>query len=166
MSRLDSFIRRLEAQRACLDHAVALVRGRAGPALELGLGNGRSFDHLRTRMPERPIHVIEREPNPHPLCRPPDGRLHVGELEALLPRVVALLGAPPVLVHSDIGTGDATRNQRVAGVIAALLPDVLAPDAVVISDQALASPHLAALALPDGVAPGRYFLYRLTRARA
>ena len=30
MSRLDSFIRRLQAQRACLDHAVQLVGAEAG----------------------------------------------------------------------------------------------------------------------------------------
>ncbi|MGH7040351.1 MAG: class I SAM-dependent methyltransferase, partial [Stellaceae bacterium] len=30
MSRLDSFIRRLKAQRACLDHAALLVRALAG----------------------------------------------------------------------------------------------------------------------------------------
>ena len=40
MSRLDSVIRRLQAQRACLDRAVDLVRDLPGPVLELGLGNG------------------------------------------------------------------------------------------------------------------------------
>ena len=47
MSRLDSFIRRLEAQRACLDRAAALIAGIDGAVLELGLGNGRTYDHLR-----------------------------------------------------------------------------------------------------------------------
>ena len=47
MSRLDSFIRRLQAQRACLSEAAAQIRGVDGFVLELGLGNGRTFDHLR-----------------------------------------------------------------------------------------------------------------------
>ncbi|MGH6887075.1 MAG: class I SAM-dependent methyltransferase, partial [Geminicoccales bacterium] len=47
MSRLDSFIRRLEAQRACLDLAAARIADLPGPVLELGLGNGRTYDHLR-----------------------------------------------------------------------------------------------------------------------
>src|SRR6202022_2543720 len=47
VSRLDSFIRRLKAQRACLDLAAGLVRGLDGEILELGLGNGRTYDHLR-----------------------------------------------------------------------------------------------------------------------
>ena len=55
MSRLDSFIRRLEAQRACLGEAVRLAKGIDGFVLELGLGNGRAYDHLREICPEREI---------------------------------------------------------------------------------------------------------------
>ena len=47
MSRLDSFIRRLEAQRACLNRAAELIGDLEGVVLELGLGNGRTYDHLR-----------------------------------------------------------------------------------------------------------------------
>ena len=53
MSRLDSFIRRLEAQRACLNRAAALISGIDGIVLELGLGNGRTYDHLRELFPDR-----------------------------------------------------------------------------------------------------------------
>ena len=38
MSRLDSFIRRLEAQRACLNNAAQLIAGVPGNVLEFGLG--------------------------------------------------------------------------------------------------------------------------------
>ncbi|HTY69417.1 MAG TPA: class I SAM-dependent methyltransferase, partial [Alphaproteobacteria bacterium] len=38
MSRLDSFIRRLQAQRACLDWAIQAIRSLPGPVLEIGLG--------------------------------------------------------------------------------------------------------------------------------
>ena len=51
MSRLDSFIRRLEAQRACLALAAGRIGGLPGPVLELGLGNGRTYDHLRELLP-------------------------------------------------------------------------------------------------------------------
>ena len=53
MSRLDSFIRRLEAQRACLNRAADTIRGIDGIVLELGLGNGRTYDHLRALFPDR-----------------------------------------------------------------------------------------------------------------
>ena len=60
MSRLDSFIRRLEAQRACLGFVAGQIRDVAGPVLEFGLGNGRTYDHLRELLPERDIFVFER----------------------------------------------------------------------------------------------------------
>jgi hypothetical protein len=60
MSRLDSFIRRVQAQRACLDRAAELIADVPGPVLELGLGNGRTYDHLREQLPARRIFVFER----------------------------------------------------------------------------------------------------------
>jgi hypothetical protein len=160
LSRLDSFIRRLEAQRACLDTAMRLSGPLPGIALELGLGNGRTYDHLRLGMPDREIFVFERRPDAHPDCTPDERHLVVGPLEETLVTARERLPLPAVLVHSDIGTGDDTRNARVAAVIARLLPPLLAPSAIVASDQALAGEGLISLALPAGVAQGRYHLYR------
>ena len=53
VSRLDSFIRRLQAQRACLEVAIARIADLPGPVLEFGLGNGRTYDHLRELLPTR-----------------------------------------------------------------------------------------------------------------
>ena len=55
MSRLESFIRRVTAQRDCLNMAKELVVDVPGPILELGLGNGRTYDHLRELFPDREI---------------------------------------------------------------------------------------------------------------
>jgi hypothetical protein len=159
-SRLDSFIRRLRAQRACLDHAAGLIADLAGPALELGLGNGRTYDHLRRRLAGREIFVFERRPDPHPECIPDPAHLIIGDLEETLVRARGLLPAPAALAHSDIGSGDAAANARVAARIAALLPALLRPGAIVVSDQELNSGALVSLALPPRVARGRYFLYR------
>ena len=52
MSRLDSFIRRVSAQRDCLNMAKDMIADVPGPILELGLGNGRTFDHLRELFPD------------------------------------------------------------------------------------------------------------------
>lgn len=166
MSRLDSFIRRLEAQRACLDRAVELLGGRPGPVLELGLGNGRTFDHLRERLGSDRIFVFERHPKPHPACWPEPGRLIVGPLEDTLPAARARFAGRAVLVHADLGTGDPDRNARLARWLSGALPPLLAPEAVVVSDQALAAPELAPLPPPAGVEPGRYFLYRHLRRHA
>ena len=47
MSRLDSFIRRVTAQRDCLNRVAEIIEYHEGLILEMGLGNGRTYDHLR-----------------------------------------------------------------------------------------------------------------------
>jgi hypothetical protein len=159
-SRLDSVIRRLRAQRACIDHAARLVAGLSGPVLELGLGNGRTFDHLRRRLPGREIFVFERRPDPHPACAPDPAHLIVGDLALTLVETRRRLPQAAAMAHSDIGTGDEAANTRTAAIVAALLPALLRSGAIVASDQELAAPELVVEPLPRGVAPGRYFLYR------
>ena len=66
MSRLDSYIRRMQAQKLCLDHAARLIGTRPGIILELGFGNGRTYDHLRELFPGRKVYVFDRQINPHP----------------------------------------------------------------------------------------------------
>jgi hypothetical protein len=158
LSRLDSFIRRLLAQRACLDHAVELIRDQPGPVLELGLGNGRTYDHLRAHLPGRDIYVFERRPAAHPDCMPDTTHLIVGDLETTL--AAARLPRPAALIHSDIGTGESERNARVATWLSGVLPALLSRGGLVVSDQALGSDRLEPLALPAQVTDGRYFLYR------
>lgn len=160
MSRLDSNIRRLQAQRACLDRAAALVRDLPGPVFELGLGNGRTYDHLREILPGREIFVFEREVAAHPDCIPDPAHLLLGDIAETLPAAAARFGRQVALLHSDIGTGDAARNARIAAFIATQLPALMRPGGIVLSDQDLGYPGAAPLALPAGVKPGRYFLYR------
>jgi hypothetical protein len=160
MSRLDSFIRRLQAQRACLDHAAALVGDVPGVVLELGLGNGRTYDHLRERLPERRIYAFDRQLAAHPACIPPEGFLVLGEIKATLPEMRARLDAPIALVHVDLGSGDKAASERQSAELAPIIAEALQPGAVVVSDQVLGAPRLRPLALPVGVKPGRYHMYR------
>ncbi len=160
MSRLDSFIRRLEAQRACLDYAADMIRGLDGVVLELGLGNGRTYDHLRARLPDRDIYVCERQVAAHPDCVPPAERLLLGDMRDTLPAAGDWLGGRVALAHLDAGTGDAAANAALAAQLAPLIVPLLRQGAVLASDQALDSRALEALALPDGVAADRYHLYR------
>jgi hypothetical protein len=159
MSRLDSFIRRLEAQRACLDYAAGQIRALPGPVLELGLGNGRTYDHLRALLPEREIFVFERAVNAHPDCIPDAAHLILGDVHATLPRARARLPGPAALAHLDVGTGDTARNAALAAWLGGALPPLLAPGAWVVSDQALSAPALIVQPPPAGIAPERYFLY-------
>ena len=159
MSRLDSFIRRLQAQRACLDHAVDLIRDLPGPVLELGLGNGRTYDHLRERLPQREIYAFDRQVAAHPDCIPPARFLIIGEVRETLPQARTRIGATVALVHADLGSGDAEATRRQAAELAPLIADLLRPGGIIVSDQALSTPRLQPLELPAGVKPGRYFVY-------
>lgn len=160
MSRLDSFIRRLEAQRRMLDWAATAIAGRAGLVLELGLGNGRTYDHLREILPEREIHVFERDVSPNPRSMPSADRLVIGDMAATLPAFAAHHGRSAALIHVDVTTGVPERDRT----LFAWLPDhvaaLAAPDALVLSGWEIDHPGLAAVALPEGVPAGRYYAYR------
>ena len=160
MSRLDSFIRRLQAQRACLDAAARLIAGIDGAVLELGLGNGRTYDHLRELFPDRDIYVCDRRVAAHPDCVPPADRLLLGDMRETLPAAATRLGGRVALAHLDAGTGEAAANRALADLVLPLILPLLCDRAVLVSDPAFDTPALAPLPLPDGVAPGRYHLYR------
>ena len=160
MSRLDSFIRRLQAQRACLDHATDLIADLPGPVLELGLGNGRTFDHLRANLPDREIFVFEREVAAHPECIPDAAHLLLGEFRETLPTAAAHLDRPAAMAHADIGSGDVTATAALAAFVGPALAALLRPGAIMVSDQALAVPMWRELGVPAGVDTGRFFMYR------
>jgi hypothetical protein len=165
VSRLDSFIRRLEAQRACLDLAARLVCDLSGDILELGLGNGRTYDHLRQLFPERAIYVCERALAAHPDCIPPPERLFLGDMRQTLPAMRARFAGRIALAHLDPGTGEAAASRALAGALGPLILPLLAEGGVLVSEPPLAFEGLAPLELPSGVAPGRYHLYRRVRDR-
>lgn len=160
MTRLDSVIRRLMAQRACIDMAVGLIRDVPGPALEIGLGNGRTYDHLRDRLPDREIFAFDRAVAAHPDCIPDHDHLFLGDVRETLRLAAARIGHRAALVHADIGSGDVVANARLVREIQPLVAALITPGAVVLSDQAMDLPSWTALPLPDGVAAGRYHLYR------
>ena len=163
MSRLDSFIRRLTAQRACLDAAAAAIADVAGPVFELGLGNGRTYDHLREVLSGREIFVFDRRVGANPASVPDDDHLFLGDVTEQLPIAQERFGRTVALVHSDIGTGVAARDAELAAALSPLLAGLVAPGGCVVSDQALDVAAWQAMALPEGVAPGRYFMYRAPR---
>ncbi len=164
MSRLDSVIRRLEAQRACLAEAARLIENIPGPVLELGLGNGRTYDHLRELLPRRQIFVFDRRVNAHPDCLPDETHMILGEFEDTLKDARARITTPAALAHADIGSGDKKASRALGVWLGSALPPLMATGGIVVSDQELTSGAdniLTALALPNGVAEDRYFMYRV-----
>jgi hypothetical protein len=160
MSRLDSFIRRLEAQRLILNWSAAAVSGREGLVLELGLGNGRTYDHLREILPEREIYAFEREAKANPRSLPPADRLILGDMAQTLPQFAGRHGRSGVLVHVDATTGVPERDAVALAWLPGHVTLVAADDAVVISGSALPHTLLEEMPLPEGIQPGRYFAYR------
>jgi hypothetical protein len=160
MSRLDSAIRRLTAQRDLLDWASRVIAP-AGLVLEVGLGNGRTYDHLRYRLPGREIYVFERSPAAHPDCYPPQGHLIVGDVFDTLPPFTERFGpGSAALIHVDIGTGDEELNRQLALRLSPLLEALLQPDGLLLGDRAFELPSCTDVSFETGVAEGRYFVYR------
>jgi hypothetical protein len=160
VSRLDSAIRRLMAQRDCLTRAAGLIAAVDGPVLELGLGNGRTFDHLREVLPEREIYVFERQVAAHPDCVPDPGHLILGEVREELARMRARFAGRVALAHVDLADGDAAGSDRLFAGIPALLAPLMRQGGVVVSERALPHSPWTNIPLPDGVPPGRYWMYR------
>ena len=161
MSRLDSFIARMQAQRDCLNFLKPLIEAVPGPILEVGLGNGRTYDHLRGLFPGRDIYVFERQVAAHPDCIPPDDRLFLGEARDAIPRAAQTLGATAALIHTDLGTGDHAANTALGAWLGPALDALAASDGYVLANQPLAVPRWQRQPEPPGVPKDRYFLYRV-----
>jgi hypothetical protein len=161
MSRLDSFIARMQAQRDCLNFLKPRIDELAGPILEVGLGNGRTYDHLRTLFPGRDIYVFERKVAAHPDCIPPDDRLFLGDADKTIPQAARKLGATAALIHTDLGTGDYAANIEMGRWLGPALDALAAPGSYVLANQALEVAHWQLQPEPPNVPADRYFLYRV-----
>ncbi|WGF86664.1 class I SAM-dependent methyltransferase [Marinivivus vitaminiproducens] len=158
-TRLETFIARMTAQRICIDDARERLAGRPGVVFELGLGNGRTYDHLRSRFPDRDIYVFERKVASHPASRPDPGFLFEGELSDTLPAAALHLAGTAVMVHADLGNHSATANRALFAWLGPVLAPLLADKALVLTDQRLDCAGYEPLEVPSGVEPGRYFYY-------
>lgn len=160
LTRLEKTLYRLEAQHACLQWAFEQLADRPGVIFELGLGLGRTFNHIRHYLSDREIVVFERVINAYPDCMPDEDQLIIGELEVTLPAAAEKYTGRVVLGHTDIGSFDKAGNRVMAALISRRLPPALAPGAIVLSDLPLEMPGCKALPLPAGARADRYYLYR------
>ncbi len=156
MSRLDSVIRRLSAQRDCLGWAISHAPD--GAVLDLGLGNGRTYHHLREIAPERDVYVIDRRMAAHPSSVPPDEFYLEGEAGPMVEALAGRIGRRVALAHYDLGNGVPENDVPLAKEIAALLPKVLCDGALIVANAELDG--FEQLPTPEGVAKGRYFIQR------
>lgn len=160
MSRLDLFIDRMLSQRACIDHAAQRIAGTPGPVLELGLGNGRTYHHLRERLPQREIHVFDREIASHPDSTPPDNLIELGDFTETLPAFLARRGPVAALIHADMGGHNAEKNVAFARRVSPLIEPLLASGGLIVSSDRMFFTTLDEEPLPPGAVDGRCFIYR------
>lgn len=160
MTRLDAFIQRMQAQRACIDAVAEILRGVQGPVLELGLGNGRTYDHLRERFPGRAIFVFDREVAAHPECIPAERFLRLGDFRSSVP-AYRFEGQPAaVFIHADIGSANRAASMRLAEDLAPYWLEILAPGGYLACDQSVDGAGWERLPLPGGIQSDNYHLYR------
>ncbi len=157
MSRLESFIRRMSAQRDILDALPPRLEAVPGLVLEFGLGNARTYDHLRQCFPARRIVVFESVVVEGVRPRPAPGDFVVGDLRDT---AAAWPDGCAALVHSDIESGDAAEDVGLRAWLPALVARLLGPGGFAVSGSALPHPHLAPEPLPPGLAEGRYHVLR------
>ena len=160
MSRLDSFIARMQAQRDGLNYLKPLVDRLPGPIVEVGLGNGRTYDHLRELFPGRDIFVFETVVAAHPDCIPPANRLFVGDVRTLAPNARQKMGAGAALIHCDLGTGDHAAHRAMAAWLGTALDTLAGPGGYILVNQRLTVARWQLQPNPPGVPSERYFLYR------
>ena len=161
MSRLDSAIRRLTSQKIALEWAACKVARLDGIILELGLGNGRTYDHLRSILPDRDIYVFEREIAAHPDCIPEEKFQFLGDFRDSLPRANKRLGANSVLAHLDIGTGEKKASQQLAEQIGPLVFSLMKRESIIVSDQELTAWSHMRIEPPSNISRDRIFIYNL-----
>ena len=158
MSRLDSFIRRMKAQSDILNYVSAdLALPPEGAILEVGLGNGRTFDHLRERFPGRRIVAFDRALVAHASSVPAPEDLILGEIDIT---AQAFAGQGAALVHADIGTGYADKDAVTLTWLPQLTSALLAVGGIAVSGLPLEDSLLEPLPVPASVPADRYFLYR------
>ncbi|CUH51236.1 class I SAM-dependent methyltransferase [Shimia marina] len=157
MSRLNSMMRRLAAQAEGLEWGRDLVADLEGDFLDMGLGNGRTYDHMREIAPDRRIWVIDRALQCHQSCVPPEEDFLQGEAEDML-RKMAADGTRVALGHYDFGFGDKAKDVAEAARLSALIRDIMLPGGVLVSGQPLEG--FEQVRGPSTVAPERYHFYR------
>jgi len=158
MSRLDSMLRRFAAQRDGLNWAAEQIADTTGDALDLGLGNGRTYDHMREVLPGRRIWVIDRVLQCHPSCIPPAQDFLEGEAEPAL-RDLAARGARIVLAHYDFGSGIKENDVAESARLSPFIADVMQPGGLIVSGQPLVG--MTQITGPDTIDPERYLFYRV-----
>ncbi len=164
MSRLDSFIARMQAQKTLLDAAAAELKSAGetlpGPAFELGLGNGRTYDHMREVFAGRRVIAFDRHLMANPKSTPPPEDLILGDIEETAPAFARTHGAIGAVLHADLGNGVAADDLKLQKWLPVVATALLRSGAIILTSTRLDHPALGEQPLPENIQVGRYYIYR------
>lgn len=158
MSRLDSFISRMQSQRAVLNHIKD--KGMVAPdgvILEIGLGNGRTYDHIRELFPNNRIIAFDRAVGSHPDSTPPEADLILGDIQET---IAQFAGKDIAFAHADIGTAYPEKDAQTLTWLPQSVAAALVSGGIAASGLPLDHSALEPLPLPAGAEPGRTYFYR------
>lgn len=162
MSRLESNIKRLIAQRDLLNYSKEYITELNGPIFELGLGNGRTYDHLRTLYPQREIFVFDRHIACHPDCIPDEKYMVLGDIKETLRSILLRSKRKAAMAHSDTGSGNAKATKEFALFLGPILETLVEKGGLILSDQEFTNLKIAKpLGLPKNIDNGRYYTYQI-----
>ena len=160
MSRLEDLTYRFLTQQAALNRAVEMIDGLEGIIVELGLGKGRTFDHLRERLPARDIYVFDHTLSCEPEFAPPSECWVFGEITETLPRFCQRFAGQAVLVHADIGTRHREDDKSLVAFVTQTLGTLLKHQAVIVSDRPMLDTDWSALPALTEMQHFPYYMYR------
>ncbi len=163
-TRLERFIARVVGQRSCIDAAAQHAAQCEGDIWEVGLGNGRTYDHLRDRFAGHNVVVFDRQVKAHPDCIPPDDMMRLGDFRETIAAELVRSAGTVAVIHADIGNGSVAESRALGSWLAPLFVQALAPGGCLVGDQPMENAALEPIALADiGAAElpaDTYFLYR------
>lgn len=163
MSRLDTFITRLLMQKCLLDHLCADLNATLdtlpGPVIELGLGNGRTYHHLREKIAGRRILAFDRDLGAHPASHPPPGDLIIGDISQTGAAYAREHGAHAALVHADLGNGRPEYDAKLRGWLPQVAHALTRPGGRFVTSTQISHPGLVAQPLPPEAPSYDYFIY-------
>lgn len=156
-SHLDRMIARLTTQRRALELAAAEIRDLTGPVLEIGLGKGRTYSHLRKLFPGRRIVAFDRDRHAPADATPDAADLMLGDFRETLPRLSGQ--APAALAHADFGSEDGARDRVQADWLAGLIDGLMAEGGLVVGDRPMRADRWTPL--PFEAPDWPYFVWRI-----
>lgn len=157
LSVLQLMLRRLQTQQQCLEYAIQLIEGVSGCIMELGLGKGRTYDHLRCIAPQRSIFVFDHHLHAPENARPLPSQLILGDFTKTL--IEPAITLPVALIHADIGTTKPLQDRQLYSFLATKLDTWATAHSVLVCDRPMPALRWQPLQLPPAC-EWPYYMYR------